>query len=256
MHICLQRSHLRTVFNDSRQDPELRIAAYVELMRCADESVVRFVRRVLATERSKQVGGFVVSHLRGLSRTEDLHLQDVRNLVESENWEAAGARFEGLSPAQFSRSFESSNFVPEYNLGDRVEANVIYSNQSFAPRALGANLTINWFGRSVNLLEVGVRGENIDAYFSDLLNLGLAAPGKEVPRGGAAGKRFPHSQKLAKVLKLGPNQDVEWRPQSEFQSARPRSRRSVRTPPKQFDREKIKKIDQSVRKSRRMQLSV
>ena len=162
----LQRTHLRTVFNESRQDPELRIAAYLELMRCADESTVRFVRRVLATERSKQVGGFVASHVRSISRTEDLHLQDVRNALESEDWSAVYARFEGLAPTQFSRNFETSNFVPEYNLGDRVDANLVFSNQSFVPRALSANLTINWFGRSVNLLELGLRGQNLEDYFS------------------------------------------------------------------------------------------
>ena len=234
------------MFNESRQDPELRIAAYLELMRCADESTVRFVRRVMANERSKQVGAFVASHVQSMSRTEDLHLQDVRNALESEDWSEVYARFKGLAPTQFSRNFETSNFVPEYNLGDRVDANVVFSNQSFVPRALTANLTINWFGRSVNLLELGLRGQNLEDYFSELLNLGLAAPGKRVPPGAKPGRRFPHSDWLARRAGLAPNANVEWKPRSEYLSSRSRSRRSVRTPQKQLDREKIRSIDQTV----------
>lgn len=81
---------------------------------------------------------------------------------------------------KFSRNYEKSIFIDQWNAGNSIshviypkflgafshfilsltysavslENNIIFSQQSYLPRSTFLNLTVDMFGRSVNLLEV------------------------------------------------------------------------------------------------------
>ncbi|OBS68900.1 hypothetical protein A6R68_02568 [Neotoma lepida] len=61
------------------EDAELRINAYLALMRCPSEEVFAQVRHTQATERSTQVGSFVWSHILQLLETDDPLKRDLQD---------------------------------------------------------------------------------------------------------------------------------------------------------------------------------
>lgn len=54
-------------------------------------------------------------------------------------------------------------------LGSTSEADIIYSQRSFLPRALTLNVSTELFGHAVNLLELDARAENWEKPLEALL---------------------------------------------------------------------------------------
>ena len=48
------------------------------------------------------------------------------------------------------------------NAGASVESNIIFSSKSWIPRSASVDLTVDMFGQSVNLVEIGGRVEGAD----------------------------------------------------------------------------------------------
>ena len=146
------------VFRDESEDSELRINAYIALMKCPSQKVLSEVRQVLEKEKSNQVGSFVWSHLTNLMETSDPHMQDIRNIVHDEELKKEF----NLDQRKFSRNYEGSFFFDSINTGAKVDSNVIFSQKSFIPRSANLNLTIDLFGQAINFLEVGSRIQGLE----------------------------------------------------------------------------------------------
>ena len=146
------------LFADAKEDVEVRIAAYLATMQCANRETIQQVRKVLETEEVNQVGSFVWTHLTNLMETSDPLKQDVRKILEHQSLKK---QFD-LDKRKFSRNLEGSVFFDSINMGAKVESNLIWSPKSFVPRSGMMNLTIDLFGHSVNLLEVGGRVEGME----------------------------------------------------------------------------------------------
>ncbi|XP_021356772.1 uncharacterized protein LOC110452518 [Mizuhopecten yessoensis] len=159
------RSGLMALYKDRSEDSEIRIAAYLEVMKCASSEVISEVKEVLASEEVNQVGSFVWTHLTNLMETSDPTKQDIRAILEDE---VLQKEFD-MDRRKFSRNYEASYFSERFNMGGSMESNLIWSPKSFVPRSLMANLTVDLFGHSYNLLEVGGRAEGLEhlleAYF-------------------------------------------------------------------------------------------
>ncbi|XP_069114719.1 apolipophorins-like [Argopecten irradians] len=149
-------------------------------MKCADVQIIDIVIRTMEVEQVNQVGSFVWSHLTNLNETSDRHKQGLRDLLATIN---IGDKF-NLDKRKFSHHFEKSFFLQQYNIGSSFESNIVWSPSSFVPKSLSANLTVDLFGRSVNLLDIGGRFEGIEAflesyfgpngYFSDVGDYGIS----------------------------------------------------------------------------------
>ena len=146
------------VFRDESEDSELRLNAYIALMKCPSQKVLSEVRQVLEKEKSNQVGSFVWSHLTNLMETSDPHMQDIRNIVHDEELKK---EFK-LDQRKFSRNYEGSFFLDSINTGAKVDSNVIFSQKSFIPRSANLNLTIDLFGHAINFLEFGGRVQGME----------------------------------------------------------------------------------------------
>lgn len=67
-----------------------------------------------------------------------------------------------MDKRKFSRNMEWSLFSEMMNTGAAVESNLIWSEDSYIPRSSSLNLTVDVFGHSMNLLEVGARAQGLE----------------------------------------------------------------------------------------------
>lgn len=152
------------VFRDESEDSELRLNAYIALMKCPSRNVLSEVRQVLEKEKSNQVGSFVWSHLTNLMETSDPHMQDIRHIVQDEELKKEF----NLDQRKFSRNYEGSFFLDSINMGAKVDSNVIFSQKSFIPRSANLNLTIDLFGHAINFLEFGGRVQGVEKILENI----------------------------------------------------------------------------------------
>ena len=224
---------MASILLDEKQDPELRIAAFIILMNKANEETINFIRKLLEKEAVNQVGSFIYTYLQNIAETSDPLKQELKNIVENSQF---SDRFSGLSPFQFSRNLEKSFYAGTLNLGGQAESNIIWSNDSILPRRVNLNFTINWFGRQVNLLELGLRGMNIQQYLSEFL--GYAWNEKETTSGANnTKKRFPLKNPMRK-------DEIEWVKAKDHWEAHKRFKRGAKMSKDKFD--KLAKIERDV----------
>ncbi|XP_060549044.1 uncharacterized protein LOC117673079 [Pantherophis guttatus] len=150
------RAVLLRLFQTYDENVEIRIASYLMAMKCPSKDLFNHIKWTLQEERSSQVGSFVWSHLSELLRTEDPLKQHLRKSLPEDiipkefDWETW--KFSSYTDVTFHSAMASGN----------AEAQVIFSPASFIPRLILTNFTIHLLGRAINLLEVGVRLENLE----------------------------------------------------------------------------------------------
>ncbi|XP_059751826.1 uncharacterized protein LOC132348415 isoform X1 [Balaenoptera ricei] len=152
------RSVLSSLYQSPEEDAEIRINAYLALMRCPGEEVFAQVRRTQAGEPSTQVGSFVWSHLLQLLETGDPLKRALREAIPedivSQEFHPETWKHSSYSDVTF-RSASGS-------LGANLEGTLLFSPASFLPRSATANLTVHALGHAFNLLELGLRLENAE----------------------------------------------------------------------------------------------
>ncbi|XP_056913419.1 uncharacterized protein LOC130539234 isoform X1 [Takifugu flavidus] len=152
----VDRAVLLQLYRSSLEDPEVRIAAYQQLMRCPAQDVFEAVKMTLKSETSSQVGSYVWSHLTNLLRSEDPMKQ---TLIESLPDDIVSRDFE----AEFLKYSSYADYTVSSGMGlANVETSLVFSPKSFLPRSATANLTVYFHGRAYNLLEVDVHVENAE----------------------------------------------------------------------------------------------
>ncbi|XP_030016477.1 uncharacterized protein LOC115437389 [Sphaeramia orbicularis] len=150
------RSVLLQLYRSSQEDPEVRTAAYQQIMRCPDQDLFRTVKETLRNETSSQVGSYVWSHLTNVLRSEDPMKQ---TLIQSLPDDIISRDFE----AEFLKYSSYSDHTVTSDIGIiNVETSLVFSPKSFLPRSASANLTLYFHGRAHNLLEVDLRVENAE----------------------------------------------------------------------------------------------
>lgn len=152
------------MFSDKSADSELRINAYLQLMVCPSAYTLDQVKKALEAEEVNQVGSFVWTHLTNLMETSSPHKQEVAAILADEQLKK---EFD-MDKRKFSRNIEWSLFSHLLNSGAAVDSNIIFSEKSFVPRSTNLNLTVDIFGHSMNLFELGARVEGMDRILEDL----------------------------------------------------------------------------------------
>jgi len=153
------REELLKVFENRQSDSELRINAYLMTMQCANQKIIDRVRAMLQTEEVNQVGSFIWTHLTNLAETSSPMKEEISALIEDPDL----LREFDLDKRKFSRNIELSSFNELLNVGASLESNLIWSSASYVPRSASVNLTMDVFGQSMNLVEVGGRAEGLES---------------------------------------------------------------------------------------------
>uniref|UniRef100_A0A182IB32 Uncharacterized protein n=1 Tax=Anopheles arabiensis TaxID=7173 RepID=A0A182IB32_ANOAR len=179
-------------------DVEVRIAAYLQAMRCPDHLSVRLIKNVLKTEEVKQVGSFVWSHLTNLAKSASPVRVQAQGLLAENDLDS---KF-NLDLRKFSRNYEQTLFFDEYNFGMTVDSNVIFSTESYVPRSLRLNLTTDLFGESINFLELNVRLEGLEQSVHHLFGPNGTYSAKKVGERVDTYMKFLRQYVPTKVLEL------------------------------------------------------
>lgn len=154
------RDHLLSAYTNQELDNEIRISAYLGLMKCPTKEIIDTVKDRLTSEGVNQVASFVWSHLTNLQESAAFEKQWIRELIGDDLLQK---KFSSGS-TKMSKYFESSFYLKEQKFGASIDSNVIFSDKSFLPRSSMVNLTVELFGQSVNLFELGGRIEGFEAY--------------------------------------------------------------------------------------------
>ncbi|GFS10552.1 microsomal triglyceride transfer protein large subunit [Elysia marginata] len=159
-----EETHLWNTYENSELDSELRIAAYQALMRCPSDATLGKMAASLGGELDEQVGAYVYSHMTNLKQTSDPHKQMVAraldNLVIPSKYES--------NPMKASSNMEASALINKINTGFVAESNLVWSNNAQVPRSASANLTVELFGQSINLVDFGGRVEGLEHLIKNL----------------------------------------------------------------------------------------
>ena len=154
------RSGLLNTYVNPRFDSEIRIAAYLSLMACPTEELIENIKNKLNSESVNQVGTFVWTHLSNLQESASHEKQWIRELIGEEKL----ANKFNATALKFSRNLESSFYMEEIGFGSTMDSNIIFSSKSFLPRSGMLNLTLDLFGKSVNMFEIGGRFEGFEVF--------------------------------------------------------------------------------------------
>ncbi|CAH1641791.1 unnamed protein product [Spodoptera littoralis] len=156
------REYFLETFRADYMNLEVRLASYVQVMKCPDLGTLRKIFHTLQDEPVNQVTTFVWSHLRNLAESSLPSRVEIQGLL-------SGNQIPHLEDSpdfrMYSRNYEQGVFFDQYNAGGNYEANVIFTPDSYIPRSFSLNLTVDMFGESINLFEMKARGEGFERYF-------------------------------------------------------------------------------------------
>ncbi|XP_031416008.1 uncharacterized protein LOC116218434 isoform X3 [Clupea harengus] len=181
------RKVLILAYQSSQEDVEVRIAAYQQLMCCANQEIFAVIRSTLERETSSQVGSFVWSHLTQIQKTEDplkqALLKSLPDDIISKNFESEPWKYSSFMDSTIDTGPGAAN----------IEGALVFSPKSFIPRSFMTNLTVQIFGRAFNLMEINFRAENMEPWLMGLLR-GQSAhprrtPSPQEPREASARRR-------------------------------------------------------------------
>ncbi|KAL4704767.1 hypothetical protein ACJJTC_016888 [Scirpophaga incertulas] len=153
------------IMKNRQMDSEIRIKAYLAVIACPCGHTASEIKNMLDSEPVHQVGRFITTslrHIRASTNPDKQHARHHYGLIRTPN------KF-SVDDRKFSFYREASFNVDALGLGGNVEETVIYSQDSFIPRSANLNLTVELFGHSFNVLEVGGRQGNLDRVAEHLL---------------------------------------------------------------------------------------
>lgn len=153
-----------SIYQNFEENSELRIAAYLQIIRCPDYKTINKIKRVLTFEEVNQVGSYVWSHLTNLAKSAAPVNVEIQGLLVDEQLDSKYK----MDIRKFSRNFENSLFFDEYNFGVRSDSNLIFGTDSYMPRMASFNFTIDLFGESINLFELSSRMEGFEHFIESI----------------------------------------------------------------------------------------
>ncbi|KAE8605194.1 hypothetical protein XENTR_v10015017 [Xenopus tropicalis] len=169
------RGVLVQVFQDSNAPEQKRLAAYLMLMKNPSQSDLRKVVKVLLRDDNKQVKNFVSSH--------------IRNILQMDAPEAEGLKTklqEALKSSQplnvdtdFTKLSQNYHFSRDVTIpglydaaGADMVANIIFDSEGYMPKEAMLEATLNVFGKSVDMFEIGVEGKGFEPTLDSLFGNG------------------------------------------------------------------------------------
>ncbi|CAK9805149.1 unnamed protein product [Anthophora quadrimaculata] len=179
-------------------DTEIRIASYLQVMRCPDYNVIKTIKHTLKLEEINQVGTFVWSHLTNLYKSASPTRIEIQSLLTDRDLDD---KFNS-DRRKFSRNYDGSFFSEEYNFGGNCQGNLIFSPKSYIPRSATFNLTFDLFGESVNVFEVTTRLEGLEYYAEKFFG-----PDGSLPQGSEKVSGF--FKKFLRSFRAAPDEQEE-----------------------------------------------
>ncbi|XP_014673849.1 PREDICTED: uncharacterized protein LOC106814086 [Priapulus caudatus] len=152
------RDELLATYVSPDEDTEVRIASYLSVMACPTPDTITKIKETLQKEEVNQVGSFVWTHLSNLKETSDPMKREIREILEDHTLQETFNK----DSRKFSRFYEGSLFSEMLNTGAVAEGSIVFSPESYIPRSGKFNMTVDLFGNSINLFEIGGRLQGME----------------------------------------------------------------------------------------------
>ncbi|XP_058407707.1 apolipoprotein B-100 [Diceros bicornis minor] len=158
------REVLLQTFLDDASPGDKRLAAYLMLMRGPSQSDINKITQLLPREQNEQVKNFVASHIANILNSEELHIQDLKKLVE-----------EALKTSQLPTVMDFRKFSRNYHLSKsislpsldpvsaKIEGNLIFDPNNYLPKESMLKTTLSIFGFApADVFEIGLEGKGFE----------------------------------------------------------------------------------------------
>uniref|UniRef100_A0A1B6I431 Vitellogenin domain-containing protein n=1 Tax=Homalodisca liturata TaxID=320908 RepID=A0A1B6I431_9HEMI len=155
---------LLNIYQNNTNEDEIRIKAYLEVIKCPTLQTIKSIKDCLSKEESNQVGSFVWSHLHNMKVSAMPSRMEIQGMLQNSEF---SAKF-NKPYFKFSRNYESSFYINEYGIGGFIVSNVIFSHKSYIPRSLSFNVTVILFGEAINFAEITLDLEGFEQYAETL----------------------------------------------------------------------------------------
>ncbi|XP_006981496.1 apolipoprotein B-100 [Peromyscus maniculatus bairdii] len=180
-------------FADSAIPVENRLAAYLLLMKGPSSSDMSRIIQLLQWEQSEQVKNFVASHIANILNSEELYVQDLKNLIKNALEHSQLPTI--MDFRKYSRNYQISKSVslPSFDpVSAKMEGNLIFDPSSYLPKESMLKTTLTIFGlTSTDLFEIGLEGKGFEptlealfgkqGFFPDSVNKALYWVNGQVP---------------------------------------------------------------------------
>ncbi|KAF6723984.1 Apolipoprotein B-100 [Oryzias melastigma] len=152
------RSNLQRVSQYPKGAVQKRLAAYLMLMRNPQDSDIEAVKKILTQEQNPQVKAFVSSHIHNIITLPDPKAKSFREKILD-----ALQNVEGATDYDFTTTSRNYKLgVAHESLLASVEGNVIFDPSNQLPREVLLETTLEAFGYSVDIWEVGMDGKGFE----------------------------------------------------------------------------------------------
>ncbi|KAM5143258.1 apolipoprotein B-100 [Callospermophilus lateralis] len=187
------RGILLQTFVDGAAPVDKRLAAYLMLMRGPSQADINKIARILPREQNEQVKNFVASHIANILNSEELDIQDLKNLVKEALKESQLPTV--MDFRKFSRNYHLSKSVSLPSLDPvsaKIEGNLIFDPNNYLPKESMLKTTLTVFGFApTDLVEIGLEGKGFEptlealfgkkGFFPDSVNKALYWVNGRVP---------------------------------------------------------------------------
>lgn len=191
---------LMPIYMNQRDLPEVRMVAVYQIMQTLPQrSVLDQISRQLFTERSRQVGSFVLSHLRSMANsTNPCEKRVADNLKLSLRHASKSFHLRQLNGLSKFKQFRTHSDKYDRDFG--IDLGMIMSNSSYLPRKLAATLNLNSHSQWLkHLLTVGVSQKGAQHWLKQLYS-----------------KRGPIERSLDDILRRSPRSAKTQSPKNEL----------------------------------------
>ncbi|XP_070563313.1 apolipoprotein B-100-like [Ptychodera flava] len=165
------RSELMSVLRDGGRDVEMRLVAYLILMKNPSMINLRDIVFQLKNEQVLQVRSFMASHITSILNSEEPTLkglkEQLKRVVAEEPLPEVEQDIKRLSRhVELSKEFT----IPFTNqtVAGQLQSNLIYSPDGILPRSLVFNMTLNALGKSLNVFETGIDMQGLEPMLEGL----------------------------------------------------------------------------------------
>uniref|UniRef100_A0AAX7VP99 Vitellogenin domain-containing protein n=1 Tax=Astatotilapia calliptera TaxID=8154 RepID=A0AAX7VP99_ASTCA len=150
-------NHIPLLHEESPCFPK-RLAAYLILMRNPEDSDIEVVKKLLNQEQNEQIRAFVSSHI-----------YNIISSTDSETKKLGEKIMDALQDTEVSTHSDYTTKSRNYELGmahesmaAKIQGNVIFDPSSTLPREVLLETTLNAFGYSMDIWEVGMEGKGFE----------------------------------------------------------------------------------------------
>ncbi|KAM8776139.1 LOW QUALITY PROTEIN: apolipoprotein B-100 [Rhynchonycteris naso] len=187
------REVLLQTFLDAAAPGDKRIAAYLMLIRDPSQSDISKITQLLPAEDNEQVRNFVASHIANILNSEELYVQNLKELVKETLKNSQLPTI--MDFKMYSRNYQFSKSVSLPSLDPvsaKIEGNLIFDPHNYLPKESMLKTTLTVFGfAAVDLFELGLEGEGFEptlealfgkqGFFPDSVNKALHWVDGQVP---------------------------------------------------------------------------